>query len=352
MSAFRKTSVALFIGALLALAVGAGVWLGRGPLQKGQGSKAAEAPAKAEQAPGVVVIETEAQSRSGIATAPLQPATYRPESAAFGVVVDIQPLLALRGRHATAAAEAGSAEAAIKASRDEYERDRALFADDRNVSLKALQAAEAAYRADQARLRAATATLREVGAAARQQFGETLERWAFDPDSKEFASLIAQREALVRVTLAGDMKMEAPKLIQVDAPGHPRSSAQLVSASPQSDPAVQGRSYFYRSSAFLPSGMRVVARLPVSTQAIEGLMIPDPAIVWYGGQPWAFVGETAQRFVRRPVRGQPSSSGGVFITEGFKEGDRIVVTGAQLLLSEELRPKSAQGAGCKDPECD
>jgi hypothetical protein len=42
----------------------------------------------------------------------------------------------------------------------------------------------------------------------------------------------------------------------------------------------------------------------------------------------------------------------VFVTEGFKAGERIVVTGAQLLLSEELRPKSGQGAGCKDPECD
>ncbi len=350
MTAMRKTSVALFISALLVLAVGAGVWLGRGPLQKEQDHRATEAPAK--QAPGVVVIETEAQSRSGIATASLQPTTYRPESAAFGVVVDMQPLLALRGRHANASAEAGSAEAAIKASRDEYERDRALFADDRNVSLKTLQAAEAAYRADQAKLRSATATLREVDAAARQQFGETLGGWAFDPDSKDFASLISQREALVRVTLAGDAKMEVPKLIQVDAPGQPRSSAQLVSASPQSDPAVQGRSYFYRSLAFLPAGMRVVARLPVSTQAIEGLLIPDSAIVWYGGQPWAFVQETAQRFVRRPVRGQPSSTGGLFVTEGFKGGERIAVTGAQLLLSEDLRPKTAQGSGCKDPECD
>jgi hypothetical protein len=258
----------------------------------------------------------------------------------------------LRGRYATAAAEAGSAEVAIKASRDEYERNRALFADDRNVSLKALQAAEAAYRADQAKLRVATTTLREVDAAARQQFGETLAGWAFDPDSKDFASLTSQREALVRVTLTGDMKMDAPKLIQVDAPGHPRSSAQLVSASPQSDAAVQGRSYFYRSSAFLPSGMRLVARLPVSTKAIEGFLIPDSAIVWYGGQMWAFVQEAAQRFVRRPVRGQPSSTGGLFVTEGFKDGERIAVTGAQLLLSEDLRPKTGQGAGCKDPECD
>jgi hypothetical protein len=353
MSTLRKVPRLLLVVGALALVLAAGIWLGRGPLHKGQATTTpAPAPAKADEGRGVVIVDAKAQSRSAITTAPLEKTTYRSEFTAYGIVVDLQPLLALRTRHATAAAETSSAETAVKASRDEYERNRMLFADDRNVSLKAVETAEATYRADQAKLQSASATLREVGAAARHQFGEVLERWAFDPASKEFGGLVSAQESLVRITLPGDRRIEVPKSIQVEAPGVAQSPAQLVSPSPQADPAVQGRSYFFRTPLWLPAGMRIVARLPTSPQALEGFLIPDSAVIWYGNEPWAFVQESPERFVRRPVRGQPVSTGGLFVTDGFKPEERVVVAGAQLLHSEELRPKTAGASGCKDPECD
>ena len=352
MSTLRKAPRLLFILGALAIVLAAGVWLGQGPLHKGPTTVTpAPVPAKAEEA-GVVIVDAKSQARSGITTAPLQKTTYRPEFAAYGVVVDLQPLLALRTRDATAAADVRSAETAVKTSRDEYDRNRLLFADDRNVSLKALEAAEATYRADQARLQSASATLREVSASARQQFGEVIARWAFDPASTEFAGFLSGQESLVRITLPSDRKIDVPKSIQVEAPGAAQSPGQLVSPSPQADPAVQGRSYFYRTPVWLPAGMRVVARLPTSPQVLEGILIPDSAVIWYGNEPWVFVQESPERFVRRPVRGQPIATGGLFVTEGFKSEERVVVRGAQLLHSDELRPKTAGASGCKDPECD
>jgi len=327
MSALRKVPRLLLIMGALAVVLAAGIWLGRGPLQKGPAT-ATPTPvtAKAEGA-GVVIVDPKVLSRSGITTAALEKTTYRPEFAAYG-------------------------ETSLKASKDEYERNRVLFADDRNVSLKALEAAEATYRADQAKLQSVSATLREVSASARQQFGEVITRWAFDPASTEFAGFLSARESLVRVTLPGDRRIDVPKSIQVEAPGAAQSPAQLVSPSPQADPAIQGRSYFYRSPGWLPAGMRVVARLPTSPQVLEGFLIPDSAVIWYGNEPWVFVQESPGRFVRRPARGRPIPTGGLFATQGFKAGDSVVVSGAQLLHSEELRPKTAGASGCKDPECD
>ncbi len=352
MSALRKLPLLLLIVGALALVVAAGVWLGRGPLHKGPAAATpASAPTKAEEA-GVVSVDVKSLARSGIVTAPLEKTTYRPEFAAYGVVVDLQPLLALRTRQATAAADASSAETALKASRDEYERNRVLFADDRNVSLKALEAAEAAYRADQAKLQSASAALREVNATGRQQFGYVIMRWALDPASAEFAGLVSGQASLVRITLPADRRTDVPKSVQVDAPGAAQISAQLVSPSPQADPTVQGRSYFYRTQVSLPAGMRVVARLPMSSQSVEGFLVPDSAVIWYGNEPWVYVQESSERFVRRRALGQPASTGGLFVTEGFKPGERVVVRGAQLLHSDELRPKAAGASGCKDPECD
>jgi hypothetical protein len=348
MSTVRTMSRAIFVVAALALSVGAGIWLGRGQTRE----TAAIPKATPGEGPGIVVIDPDAQSRSAIAIAPLESTSYRPEVIAYGIVMDLQPLLALRARHARASAEAGIAEAAAGASRDEYERNRALFADDRNVSLKSLQAAEAAYRADQARSAAASAALLEVRAEARREFGDIVERWAFDTGSKEMARLDSRQDSLVRVTLPGATKVAIPDRIEVETTGHPAISATLVSPSPQVDPSVQGSSYLYRTSASLPTGLRLDARIPAAQRAMQGLLVPDSAIIWYGDRSWAFVQESPNRFVRRIVRGLPTPGGGIFVTEGFKPGERVVTRGAQLLHSEELRPKSPESAGCKDPECD
>jgi len=98
MSTLRKAPRLLFILGALAIVLAAGVWLGQGPLHKGPTTVTpAPVPAKAEEA-GVVIVDAKSQARSGITTAPLQKTTYRPEFAAYGVVVDLQPLLALRTR--------------------------------------------------------------------------------------------------------------------------------------------------------------------------------------------------------------------------------------------------------------
>jgi multidrug efflux pump subunit AcrA (membrane-fusion protein) len=45
------------------------------------------------------------------------------------------------------------------------------------------------------------------------------------------------------------------------------------------------------------------------------------------------------QFTRREVEHARPVEGGWFVAEGFKPGEKIVVGGAQLLLSEELKSK-------------
>ncbi|HEY8623734.1 MAG TPA: hypothetical protein VIM74_07690 [Casimicrobiaceae bacterium] len=130
-----------------------------------------------------------------------------------------------------------------------------------------------------------------------------------------------------------------------------RFPAYLVSPSVQSDPAVQGNAFIYRTSAPIALGTNVIAYLPTSSQTTQGVVIPANAIVWYGGQPWTYVQMGANRFGRYPVPEQFPINGGFFANRGFKPGERVVTSGAQLLLSEELRPQAGSSA-CKDPECD
>ena len=299
----------------------------------------------------VVTIDTAAQAQSGIRTEILSSTNDQTEIAAYGTVLDLQPLIDLRARYAAGLADADTASATLAASRQEYQRSRVLYQDNQNVSLKSYQAAQAAYRSDQARTEATALNLQNIQAEMRQQFGATLGGWALDYRSPAFARLLNRQEVLLRITMPLDDGIAAPTRIKIGANDKRRLSADLVSPSPQSDPTIQGNAFIYRTAAPLASGTRIAAYLPTAKQAARGILIPASAIVWYGGQPWAYVQMNAERFGRYPVAQQSPMQGGFFVTQDFKPEQHIVVSGAQLLLSEELKPPPG-GSGCKDPECD
>lgn len=348
----RGRSAVLFIIAIIAIAAAFAVGWGTG---RGRPTQAPAPPATstASQEPyGTVTVTGEAQSRSGIATANVEPRVLHPRSDAYAVVLDAQPLLALAKQRTMAEATVHAADAAAAASKSEYERTRALYADDRNMSRKALQSAEAAWRSDQAKVQSAAATLREVESSAEQQFGPMLASWASAPSSPQMLRLASRKDVLVRVVLPTAFSGAPPPVVRLSTPGYGRSDAHLVSASPQSDPAAAGASFLYRASEPYPAGLRLLAEVPLAAKGVQGFLVPDSAVVWYGNEAWVFVKAAPDRFVRRALRDPQSAQGGIFTTTPFASQEKVVVTGAQLLQSELLRPKTPGTSGCADPECD
>lgn len=314
------------------------------------------APARVQTVDGeaVVTVTPAAQQRSAMRTTVLAAASRRPGTTAYAVAVDPEPLVAAHGKLLSARVEVEAAAAAARASQAEYQRTRALYADDRNASLKALQAAEAAWRTDDAKRRAAEAGLHNEALIARQSFGPVLAAWA-EPDRRggDFAALAARRRTLLRVVLpvmpAGT---EAPATVEIAIAGGKRQTARRVSASPQADPTLPGTPWFYQIDGAIPAGTRLLAHVPDGAQASAGVLVPSSAIVWYGGQPWTYVQTAPTRFARRPVAVDMPVGDGYFVPASGRvhAGDRVVTAGAQLLLSQELKPPL--GAGCKDAECD
>lgn len=134
--------------------------------------------------------------------------------------------------------------------------------------------------------------------------------------------------------------------------GKQTATARLISSAPHSDPTLEGRAYLYRVPISLATGSKAVAYLPSqAAKAATMLAIPDAAIVWYGGQPWAYAQIDDDQFERRPLGHYTARNGEYLVSEGFKADDQVVIQGAQLLLSEEQRTPAGQ-SGCKDPECD
>ena len=354
----RLNTQRLVLAILLLAAAAITVWLFvSGTFSTGSKANASAPPAATPSVAvvngvTVVMLASAIQTQSGIRTEPLSSVNYQVETAAYGTVLDLQPLIDLRMRYASALADADAARTTAAASEQEYERSRLLYQDNQNVALKTYQAARAAYQSDKAKADAAALNTQNIQAAARQQFGATLSSWALNPHSAELARLLNRQEVLLRVTLALDDGMAAPPQIQISANNDRRLPAYLVSPSPRSDPAVQGSAFIYRAAAPLAAGTNIAAYLPTANQVTHGTLVPASAIVWYGGQPWAYKQIDATHFGRYPVAQQFPMQGGFFVAQGFKPGERVVVSGAQLFLSEELKLPAGSSSGCKDPECD
>lgn len=338
MSVSRKTiyrGALLLAPTILALLLVGGYWLSREELAKEQ---AREAPVQStvgiEMVKGVTTlsVDRESQERSGIATEAIGAATQASGPAVYGVVIDTQPLMELAARHAAMNAELSAAKQLLATNDAEAKRVQALYREQQNVSLKALGTAQAAQAEAAARANTARANLDSVAAALQQQFGPVLANLAGSPSSPRLEPFAARREVLMRFVFSSFD--EAPPTLAVQADGRAPLAATRVSSAPQADPSVQGHPFFYRSAAPLAAGTRVMAHLSVGQ---AGLRIPSEAIVWYGGQPWAYIKISDTRFERRAVERGIPSNGDFVVTRGFKAGEQVVARGAQLLLSEESR---------------
>ena len=291
----------------------------------------------------MVTVSTAAQLQSGIRTAVLAPLNYRREIIAYGSVVDLQPLLDYRTRFAAALSAAKTAKATALASQAEYERNRVLYADHQNVSLKAVQTARATAAADRAKAVSAALAEADLRAAMAQQFGKTLAASALTANAQPLRALLTREKILLNITLPLGENLTAPPVIDVSAYNQRRTSAVLLAPTPQSDPVLPGRSFFYYANTTLPANTRIVAYLPVADSLQRGLFVPSGALVWYGGQPWVYIQLDKDRFARRTVSQQSPGNDGFYVTQGFKPGDAIVVQGAQLLLSEEFHAQIKSG---------
>jgi len=65
-------------------------------------------------------------------------------------------------------------------------------------------------------------------------------------------------------------------------------------------------------------------------------MVPRSAILRYAGSEWVYRELDGGRFVRLEIVPIEITEQGYFVTENLAPGMRIVITGAETLLSEEL----------------
>ncbi len=219
------------------------------------------------------------------------------------------------------------------ASSKEYQRLKTLFAQGQNASAKALESAQAAMQRDQIALQTAEAQLVTA-------WGKSIVE---QPDLAAFVASLARLECVVvRLDLpAGDSVSEAPVGAQLVLPGtNAPLAARFLGRATTTDPQVQGAGFLFaatNATARLAPGLALTGLLQLPGAPLHGVVVPNAAIVRAAERAWVYVQTGDTTFERRELALDQPVAGGWFVTSGLAPADRLVVTGAQTLLSEERK---------------
>lgn len=315
----------LLLGTLLGMAIGVTTaWLAFYRQSEPSVTEAAVRVAE-EKRDGELHWTHEQQTAAGIATALAASAAVQPELPAFARVLDASSIAVSRG-------EIEAAQAAMGASAKELERVQMLRSQGENASARALETAKAAAKRDEVMLAGAWARLTAA-------WGPALARRSDLADLS--TACLAQTMAVVRVQLMpGSDPKSPPKTVRLTAlvGEGTEAEAEILGPAPNADPHTQGAAYLalLRASAPAP-GSLLAAFVPSGGGAEMGVLVPRSAIIRHDGEAFVWLQTGGDTFARHRVKLGRALPEGILAMSGVVEGDRVVVTGGQQLLSDELK---------------
>jgi hypothetical protein len=269
----------------------------------------------------ILTLDAETQKWIGLEVANPIVLPWQPELRVTGRVADPLPLVA-------AAADLESARFTAEASQRELDRMQKLT-EQNNASTRSLETAQATVTHDRLALKSAQAKLAADWGqhlVARTNLAELVEQ------------LATGQQALVRLNLPMGAKLATPpasaKILPLD------DQTTEVAAELADDLGVDASTQmpilsYLADGAKLSRGVAVSAILKTSGEVVSGVVVPASAILRHEGKGSVFLQTGENSFSRREVSLDRAVADGFFSAD-LSATNRIVVMGAQTLLSAEL----------------
>jgi len=252
-----------------------------------------------------------------------------------------------------------SGQANLAAASAEFQRARKLNAEDKNVSDRALQEAQARVAAEQARLDAARNEVRLIegvlasapGSAApvpleMVQGGDVVEVFVQPGENvaagapllrlARYDRLLARVELPIGLTVPAQLRTAG--IVPFAFPEKNLEGA-LVARLPVVEPRNQGQGLLFRvASGDLPlrPGEALTAFLPLPGPPRQGVVLPSSAVLRFAGKTWIYLRTGEETFSRQEVMLGFQTAGGWFTSPTWNQETPVVTRGAQDLLSLEM----------------
>jgi hypothetical protein len=290
------------------------------------------AAARADPGRAPLRLDRPARERLGLSVVAVQSTKLAPAIRGYGRLLDPTVLVA-------AIYERQAAQGALEAADLEYRRVQTLHQGNANASARDLEAARATFEREWANARNAEARLAAVWGGSAGRHGDL---------TALAAKLVAREAAVARLDLPlGTVLAAAPATARVAAAADastPPVAATPLGTAPDTDPTVQGRGFLLLlEPSPWPPGTLLEGWLTPSGEPQTGFEVPRSALLRDAGRTCVYVQTAEDAFARRVVQLDHPTAAGWFVTSGLAAGERLVVRGAQALLS-------ADASGAADSE--
>ncbi len=288
-----------------------------------------------------IQLDIDIQKQSGIKTRKLEAMEVREELDAFGRVFNINGLVELRSNLNKINGQKNIVLAELAAANKKLKRLQVLHKEAANISTRQLQEVEAESITQQAKLKTLNSELTDVRTEAEQVWGPVLTAWVIDTDA--FEQLLSGNKVIVFVALrAIDTLPDKTEYVYIGRNGKRTLAQKAIYISPaiESDLMLQGETYYFLADASRDkyrAGMHVHVWVPQTSESISGVFVPESAVVWSSGKPWVYTRNSEELFIRHVINNPVELDEGIFVAEGLEVGDKVVTSGAQMLLAEEYR---------------
>lgn len=288
-----------------------------------------------------VRIEDEISAYAGIEVQKLSEISFFPEFKAVAEVVNLNPMLALRTRYQKVLSAVRVAKVAEDSAKQELARLKVLSKGTGSIAMKKVSYAQAIRNEEQAKLAGLKIELQSIEDEATQKWGQVVSSWLFKETAKEWQRLLQHKDSLLFVTLAADDSFTTSQtFIRIARDGSRQNARKAYYVSPalSTDRLLQGETYFFKTATGkLRSGMRLDAWIAEDDKPLQGVFIPERAVIWHEGKPWVYVQLESELYQRKSIKEGVVSAGGFFAQSELSAGESLVINGAQMLLSEEFK---------------
>ena len=263
-------------------------------------------------------------------------------------------------------AEVDEAEAELSAARTSYESKKALNAGQNVVAQRTLEEAEAKVKSTEARVagakqivqvledalagkRAETTTIPLTIDRAGDVVDVTAQPGEAVESGQSLIKVVALSHLVARVgTAAGVMVSAAPQKARLLVMG--LDSQMFAGAVLGSIPAtnIRGQTFLValeNPRSILRPGAAIEATLELPGEPMQGVIVPASAVIRLGGSAYVYLQSAEEVFTRVVIKTDAPAPEGWFVNVGLAPGDRVIDTGAGILLSEELRSQIEAEAG-------
>jgi hypothetical protein len=287
-------------------------------------SKAGEDKESKKPAAEGVSLTPEQVGKIGLQTEDVKAVDYAEETAGYGTVIPHEAI-------AQAVAELATAEATEKQSRSASAR------------IQRLSGTPGAMSADVEETNARQAAVDSAALAlARQRLSATFGQkppWSHGGSQALLNALANGSTQLARATFPlGTLPGDTPKTLRASHIGTAAAGKgfKMTPVWPApADASVPGRSFFaVLRAGDVGEGERILVWAPIGS-AQSGVLIPAEAAVISENKYWCYVETKPGMFVRTEIETGRPFENGYFVTDGVKEGDKVVVKAAAQLLAQE-----------------